>query len=401
MTRRDFLRKGAAAALAAPLVIHSRAFGANDRLTMGAIGMGGRGREDLGAFLGFREVHVLAVCDVVATARNAAKAMVDRRYDNRDCMSYGDFREITARDDIEAVLIGTPDHWHAIIAVEAMTHGKDVFCEKPETLTVREGRVMVETARRYSRVFSGGSQRVWEDYHWFHRMVRGGAIGDVKEAWVDVGGPSGPCYLPPVPTPAGVDWDLWLGPAPWRPFHPTLISGGFRPYRDYSGGGMTDWGCHGFGGALFTCGLHETGPVEVIPPDGKEHPRLTYVFANGIRIYHGGGWGGILSFRGTEGEVPRRTNGPRRQETPPDIHIPNYRGRGGIYGDFVHCVRTRQRPFRDIELAHRTATVCHLGNIAYWLKRPLKWDPVKEEIPGDPEASRWLDRPKREPWSLA
>ena len=401
MTRRDFLRKGAAAALAAPLVIHSRAFGANDRITMGAIGMGGRGREDLGAFLGFREVHVLAVCDVVATARNAAKAMVDRRYDNRDCMSYGDFREITSRDDIEAVLIGTPDHWHAIVAVEAMTHGKDVFCEKPETLTVREGRVMVETARRYSRVFSGGSQRVWEDYHWFHRMVRGGAIGDVKEAWVDVGGPSGPCYLPPVPTPAGVDWDLWLGPAPWRPFHPTLISGGFRPYRDYSGGGMTDWGCHGFGGALFTCGLHETGPVEVIPPDGKEHPRLTYLFANGIRIYHGGGWGGILSFRGTEGEVPRRTNGPRRQETPPDIHIPNYRGRGGIYGDFVHCVRTRQRPFRDIELAHRTATVCHLGNIAYWLKRPLKWDPVKEEIPGDPEASRWLDRPKREPWSLA
>jgi hypothetical protein len=401
MTRRDFLRKGAVAVFAAPVLIGSRAFGANDRVTMGGIGMGGRGRSDLGDFLGFSEVQVLAVCDVVSRASNAAKAMVDRRYGNTDCVSCTDFREIIARDDIEAVLIGTPDHWHAIISVEAMRHGKDVFCEKPETLTVREGRVMVETARRYGRVFSGGSQRVWEDYNWFHRMVRGGAIGQVKEAWVNVGGPSGPCYLPPMPTPADVDWDLWLGPAPWRPFHPTLISGGFRAYRDYSGGGMTDWGCHGFGGALFTCGLHETGPVEIIPPDGKEHPLLTYVFPNGIRIYHEGGWGGILSFRGTEGEIPRRTSGGSTEETPPDIYIPNYRGRGGISGDFLHCVRTRQRPFRDIELAHRTATVCHLGNIAYWLKRPLKWDPVKEEIIGDAEASRWLDRPKREPWSLS
>jgi hypothetical protein len=260
---------------------------------------------------------------------------------------------------------------------------------------------MVETARRYGRVFSGGSQRVWEDYNWFHRMVQGGAIGQAQEAWVNVGGPSGPCYLPPVPTPAGVDWDLWLGPAPWRPFHPTLISGGFRPYRDYSGGGMTDWGCHGFGGALFTLQLHKTGPVEIIPPSESESKRLTYRFANGIRIYHGGGWGGILSFKGTEGEIPRREGEGRGRETPPDIHIPNYRGRGGIFGDFVHCVGTRERPFRDIELAHRTATVCHLGNIAYWLNRRLKWDPVKEEIIGDAEASRWLDRPKREPWSLS
>jgi hypothetical protein len=143
-------------------------------------------------------------------------------------------------------------------------------------------------ARRYARVFSGGSQRVWDDYNWYHRMVRGGAIGEVREAFVNVGGPSGLCLLPPEPTPPGVDWDLWLGPAPWRPFHSMLIRGGFRGFRDYSGGGMTDWGCHGFGGALFTCDLHRTGPVEIIPPDGKDHPQLTYVFANGVRMYHGG-----------------------------------------------------------------------------------------------------------------
>lgn len=163
---------------------------------------------------------------------------------------------------------------------------------------------------------------------------------------------------------------------------------------------MTDWGCHGFGGALFCLQLHETGPVEIIPPDGKDYPQLTYKFANGVQIHHGGGWGGILSFKGTEGEIPFRDD-TGAMPSPPNIYIPNYKGRGGIFGDFVHCVRTRQRPFRDIERAHRTATVAHLGNIAYWLKRPLKWDPVKEEIIGDTEANRWLDRPMREPWSLA
>ncbi|MFP4055257.1 MAG: Gfo/Idh/MocA family protein [Candidatus Brocadiia bacterium] len=398
VTRRNFLGK-AAAAVAAPLLVPSRVFGANDRFTMGAIGMGGRGRGDMNGFMGFKELRVLAVCDVVGRHAQMAKGMVDRRYGNTDCTAYTDFRAITERDDIDTVLIGTPDHWHAIIAIQAMRNGKDVYCEKPETLTVRQGRVMTRVARRYGRVFSGGSQRVWGDYNWFHRMVYGGAIGEPKEAWVNVGGPSGPCYLPPVPTPPDVQWDLWLGPAPWRPFHPNLIRGGFRPFRDYSGGGMTDWGCHGFGGALFCLNLHETGPIEIYPPDGKDHPHLTYVFANGIRIYHRGGWGGILSFRGTEGEIPPRERGARRP-SPPKVHIPNYKGRGGIFGDFVHCVKTRERPFRDIEIAHRTATHCHLGNVAYWLKRPLKWDPVKEETVGDPLAARWLDRPMREPWRL-
>jgi hypothetical protein len=162
---------------------------------------------------------------------------------------------------------------------------------------------------------------------------------------------------------------------------------------------MTDWGAHGFGGALFCCELHQTGPVEILPPNGKDISLLTYRFANGVQIHHGGGWGGLLSFRGTEGELPdRKPDAPERPM--PDITIPNYKGRGGIFGDFLHCVRTRERPFRDIELAHRTVTVCHLGNIAYWLNRPLKWDPVNEQILGDPEASRWLDRPKREPWTL-
>jgi hypothetical protein len=252
--------------------------------------------------------------------------------------------------------------------------------------------MLVDIARRFGRVFSGGSQRVWGDYNYFHKMVRGGAIGEVQEAWVACGGPSADCYLPEEPIPAGLDWDMWLGPAPWRPFNRGRLN--FRPWRDYSGGGMTDWGAHNFGGALFSMNLHQTGPVEVLPPDGKDVKHLTFRFANGVRMYHGGG----MRFRGTEGEVPVPGEGSRKDV--PNIYIPNYKGGGGIMGDFLHCVRTRERPFRDIEIAHRTTTVCHLGNIAYWTGRAFKYDPVKEEVVGDPEIARWLDRPKREPWTL-
>jgi hypothetical protein len=346
-----------------------------------------------GGLLGFSEVQMVAVCDVMRSHREEAKAMCDRKYSDQGCAAVNDFREITARADIDAVAIGTPDHWHAVIAIEAMRQGKDVFCEKPETLTIREGRAMVEATRRYGRIFSGGSQRVWEDYNWFHRMVRGGAIGEPKEAWVNVGGPSTPCNLPEQPIPAGLDWDLWLGPAPHAPFNQARLN--FRAWRDYSGGGMTDWGAHGFGGALFCLQLHETGPVEIIPP-GPDNQYLTYVFANGIRIHHGGGKGGLLTFKGTEREIAEKDS----QEPAPSIVIPNYKGRGGIQGDFLHCVKTRQRPFRDIEVAHRTVTVCHLGNIAYWLNRRLKYDPATETIIGDEEANRWLSRPMRAPWHL-
>lgn len=399
LTRRHFL-KGVLASIALPTIIPATAIGGggrpapSERIVMGCIGMGGQGRGDMGGFMGFKEVQVVAVCDVIKNNRDAAKAMVDQRYGNQDCKAYNDFREITSRPDIDAVLIATPDHWHAVIAVEAMRNGKDVYCEKPESLTVREGRIMVEVARRYGRVFSGGSQRVWGDYNWFHRMVRGGAIGELQEIWVSVGGPSVPCTLPPEPVPEGIDWDMWLGPAPWAPFNRGRLN--FRAWRDYSGGGMTDWGAHGFGGALFAANLHETGPVEIIPPDGKEFKHLTYIFANGVRMYHGGSKAGILTFKGTKGEICERDS----KLPAPSIVIPNYKGSGGIFGDFLYCVKTRQRPFRDIEIAHRTVTVCHLGNIAYWLNRRIKWDPVKEEIIGDEEASQWLSRPMRAPWRL-
>lgn len=399
IARRRFLA-GAAAAVAAPVVVPGSALGLEDRpapsnrIVMGGIGMGGRGSGVFHGFANFPEVQVVAVCDVIASHRNKAKETFDAMYKNTDCKAYNDFRDVTARPDIDAVMIATPDHWHAAISIDACRNGKDVFCEKPETLTIREGQAMIAAARRWGRVFSGGSQRVWEDYNWFHRMVRGGAIGELKEIHVNVGGPSTLCTLPEEPIPEGLDWDMWLGPAPWSPFNKARLN--FRAWRDYSGGGMTDWGAHGFGGALFAANLHETGPVEIIPPNGADVKYLTYVFANGVRMYHGGSKAGIHTFRGTAGEICEND----RARSAPSIAIPNYRGRGGINGDFLHCVKTRQRPFRDIAIAHRTVSVCHLGNIAYWLNRPLRWDPVKEEIIGDEEASRWLSRPMRAPWAL-
>ncbi|HUT37140.1 MAG TPA: Gfo/Idh/MocA family oxidoreductase [Planctomycetota bacterium] len=398
VTRRRFLGRAAAAAAIAPVVMRSTAFGANDQFAMGFVGMGGQGRGDMGGFLGFKELRAVAVCDVHEAHREQAKSSVNSRYGNNDCKAVNDFREITEDPKIDAVFCATPDHWHAIITVSALKNGKDVYCEKPETLTVRQGRVMIETARRYGRVFSGGSQRVWQDYNWYHRVMWGGAAGKLQEVYVNIGGPSGDCYLPAQPVPAGLDWDRWIGPAPWRPYNKGLHPFTWRSYRDYSGGNMTDWGAHHMGGALFAAQLYDQPlPVEVIPPDGKEYKQLTYKYASGVQLHLGGAWDGPLGFKGTLGEVPER--GKPRIPAPP-TPIQGYRGRGGIFGDFVHCVRTRQRPFRDIEIAHRAVATCHLGNIAFWLRRPFKFDPEKEEIVGDPEANRWIDRPMRAPWTL-
>jgi len=409
ITRRGFLKSSTAAAVAAPYIITSTALGAegrppaSERIVMGSIGVGGRGTRNMQGFLNFNQVQMVAVCDVRKNQRNGAKANVDGKYKNTDCKAYNDFRELLARDDIDAINIGTPDHWHAIITIQACKRGMDVFCEKPLTLTIREGRVMVETARRFGRIVSSGSQRVIGDYGRIARQVRSGVIGELKEAYVNVGGPPRDCYLPGKPIPDNIDWDMWLGPAPWAPYNPFrcgraygLSGRGFRTWRDYSGGMMTDWGGHTFGGALYAMDKMETGPVEVIPPDGKEHPLLTYVYADGVRLYHAPGkFRGPLLYKGTAGQLP----GPHTGEAHP-YTIQSYKGRGGILGDFLHGIRTRELPFRDVERGHRAATICHLGNIAYQTGRRFKWDPVKEQSPDCEEGSHLCSRARRAPWTL-
>ncbi|MCY3023713.1 MAG: Gfo/Idh/MocA family oxidoreductase [Planctomycetota bacterium] len=405
-SRRSFLKRAAAvggAVFGAPYFIPASALGADgatapsNRIVMGAIGIGNQGSGDLSNFLGFNEVQMVAISDVKKPVAQKAKSQCDGRYKNADCKTYNDARELLERPDIEAVMMAVPDHWHGLMAITACKMGKDVYCEKPLSLTIKDGRAMVNTARRYGRVVSCGSQRVWGDYGRLAQIVRSGVIGDIKEAFVSTGAPSGPCFLPAEPVPEGFDYDMWLGPAPWGPYNPGRVSGaysgvGWRVFDDYSGGQTTDWGAHKWGGVLFALQLDRTGPSEIIPP-GKDSKGVTMVYANGMRLIHSGG--GDMVYKGTKGEVSGGNQDKFRQV---DYNIPNYKGRGGIYGDFLYCVRSRERCFQDFEVAHRTATVCHLINLCYRFNRVLKYDPVKEEIIGDPEANRWMDRPKRSPW---
>lgn len=404
-SRRAFI-KTLGAAIALPSIIPSSALGADgqpppsNRVTMAGIGMGGQGSGDLGQFMGDARVRVLAVCDVKFPDLEKIKKTVDGRYGNQDCKAYVDYREVIARDDIDMILCATPDHWHAQITIDAMKRGKDIYCEKPLTLTIAEGRKMVDTARRYGRVFSSGSQRVIGDYGALACAARSGRFGKILETHASPGGPPSMCYLPGQPIPPNeIDWDLWLGPAPWAPYHPFrcgraygLGGKGFRSWYDYSGGMMTDWGGHKFGAVLHGMGLDHTGPTEIIPPDQDENKHLTYVFANGMKLHVGGGGPKYICEKGVAAPL-------REFKVPPGLRWYED-GANSPIKDLVNCMYTRKRPFQDVEYAHRTATVCHLGNICYMLNRKLKWDPEKEDFIGDAEASRLVDRPRRGPWQI-
>ena len=400
LTRRQFLM-GTCAAVAAPYVITSTALGADDRppasdrIVMGGIGIGNQGSGDQGAFLGQKDVQYVAVCDVRKDFLDRAKSRVDGHNKNADCKAYKDFREMTCRTDIDAVHIATPDHWHSIIIVDACRNGKDVFCEKPETLTLAEGPKIVEAGRRYGRVVSGGSQRVLEDYRGVVDKCWGGELGPVKSINVSVGPLSQPCNLPAEAIPDSMGWEMWLGPAPWAPYNPKRCDGNFstggnswRSYKDYSGGGMTDWGAHHFGGATFAIDVRDMQPKEVayVNENGKVY--LAFRYPNGIILYHNHPGMGNMQAEGTPGQ----TRAPKP--------VPSYKGQGGIHGDFIDACKTREKPFRDVQYAVNTMSVCHLAIIAYELKRSLKWDAAKLAFIGDEEANRFVDRARREPWVL-
>ncbi len=388
------------AAMAAPFIIPASALGKDghtapsERIVMAGIGIGNMGRHDLSAFQAQEDVQYVAVCDVNKGALLRAKKRVDLTYKNKDCAAYGDFREVLAREDIDAVHCGTPDHWHAIVVIEACRHGKDIYCQKPETKTLREGKLMIDAARRYSRVVSGGSQRVLGDYRDTVDACWSGEKGNVESINVNVGPLPMDCNLPGKEAPRGMDWDMWLGPAPWAPYHPYRCSGSYdingtswRSFRDYSGGGMTDWGAHHFGGATFAIDVRELEPEEVIfhNEDGRKFATCRY--PNGKLIHHNYPDRGNMhvEFTGDKG---------------PSKPVPSYSGTGGIYGDFIDCIKTRKRPFRDIEFAVHTTTVCHFFLLAYELERPLKWDTVKQQFIDDDEANRLVDVARREPWVI-
>jgi predicted dehydrogenase len=357
--------------------------------------------------------------------RENSKRRVDETYKQdpaAGCKMYEDFRKMLLRPDIDAVLIATPEHWHAIMVIEAARAGKDIYCEKPLSHTIVEARAMIDAVRRHDRVFQTGSQQRSEsNFRFACELVQSGRIGKVKSVHVAVGGTSREADLPEEPIPYGLDWEMWQGPVVRRPYNGTRASGdyggGWRFVRDYSGGMMCDWGAHHFDIAQWGLGMDGSGPVAAYPPDGKDHPVLTYVYANGVPCYHmdgpgaskvkvptGRGVNGIL-FVGEDGwvEVNRgyfRT-GPeeigKEKLGPDDVHLYESPGHAA---DWIRCMRERRRPICDVEIGASTIKMCHLGNIAYWLNRPVRYDPAKEQIIGDEEASRMLDIPKVGGWHL-
>jgi len=415
-TRREFLRQVAAAA-AAPYVIASSALGAgdrpaaSDRITMAMIGVGGRGRHVHKAFLDDPRIQCLAVCDVDAQRRAQAKIRVDQKNGNKNCAEYGDFRELLDRPDIDVVGIATPDHWHVPIAIWACKQGKDVYCEKPLSLTIREARAAVTVARRYERVFQVGTQnrsnpaaRIGCDF------VRKGRLGELQYAEVGTWAASRPCNFPGAPVPKHLDWDMFVGPAPWRPYSPMLHRPkGWIPYRDYSGGGTTDVGAHLFDLAQLALGTEDTCPVEVTPldPSKNQGRRVAFRYSDG-RIMYRRTPGNDVKFVGTQGTINMvtcawvtvtYTQEELAREAVGLDKLHSYDNNNHA-ANFLDCVRSRQKPEADVELGCRAAIICHIGNIAQWLGRPLRWDPAKEEFVGDDDANLWLTRAKREPWNV-
>ena len=425
--RRQFLKTASAIAAAAPFILPSSIWAADpaakplNKIRMGFIGMGTQARGLLNGFLGNDEVEVVAICDVDTTRREAGKATVEKHYTRKNktieggCTAYNSFEEVLARKDIDAVCVATPDHWHALMVIAAAKAGKDIYCEKPLSLTIGEARAMVNAVRKYKRVCQTGSmQRSSGEFLKACELVRNGVIGQVKEIFISIGGTSKPCNLPEEAMEPGLDWDRWLGPAPKRPYNSILsprgVHGNFpdwRNYREYSGGMMTDWGAHHFDIAQWALGMDESGPVEITPPDGKDVKKLTYRYANGTLMYHGGlaGYNFGVVFVGEKGKVCVDRG---RFQAEPESLAEGYKANGlpiKLYKstdhlrDFIKCVRSRERPICDVEVGARSATVCHLGNLAYWNKRPLKWDPKKEKFIGDAEANTWINRDRRAPWT--
>lgn len=423
LTRRAVLRSAGAgiAALGFPTIVPSSVLGADgatapsDRIQIAQIGFGWIGGSHLDTLLNRKDVRYVAACDVngqkLAEVRHkiAAKYTEDpARAGNADCAGYGDFREMLARSDLDAVVIATPDHWHATISIHAAQAGKDIYCEKPMTLTIGEARAVVNAVRRYGRVFQTGSQQRSNVFGPFRRgaeLVRNGRIGKVLSIDVSTGDPPIACDLPAEPQPADFDWDMWLGPTPQRPYHSKLASINWRPYREYCGGGFADMGAHHFDIAQWALDMDHSGPVKVYPPDGDKRLRVSFEYAGGVVMNHVGGNCLGLTFHGSEGvlyvgrdglwtkpesiaEAPMGPNDVRLEES------------NDHHGNWLDCIRRRGRCIADVEVGARSATICHLGNIACERRQELTWDPAAERFVGNEGANRLLSRPMRSPWRL-
>jgi len=436
LTRRQFLRVTSAAAAGAPLILHSSSRAADkpsDRITLGFIGSGKQGRILLNDFVKRPDVQVAAVCDVDWNRRESLKKHVVETYAKQTgqsswtgCDAYGDFHELLAREDIDAVVISTPDHWHALHVIAAAAADKDIYCEKPLCQSVREARAMADAVRVNKRVFQMGSQqRSMREFRTSVELIRNGVIGRINRIEVGVGGgPAVPCDLPREAEEPGLNWNHWLGPAPWRPYNSTLSPRGvhdhypaWRNYREYGGGLVTDWGAHHFDIIQWALDLDGSGPVEIFPAsEPNAQTGVRFVYASGVEAVHVPGNG--LTFHGSEGKlfVARGkfelTVGPDKKADSPakldDIAAEYLTASakrvyhsGDQHGNWLECIRSRKPTVAGAEVGARTVTVCHLVNFAYYHGQRLKWNPEKETFADGTGDRKWLEVPYRDPWKLS
>ena len=423
-SRRQFVKAVAAASAAGPLLLTSRLYSADpppsDRINLAFIGVGTQGHGHVGAFVRRPEVQVVAVSDVVVERRDRAKKTVEDYYAQqkgkdsyKGCATFNDFRDLLAIKGLDAVVIATPDHWHALPCVLAARAGKHIYCEKPLTLTIAQGRKVVAEAEKHNIVFQTGSQQRSEYGGMFRKAaeyVRSGRIGTLKTIRIGVGDPAVACDLPEEEIPPGTDWDTWLGPAPKRGYNHELCPKGvhshfpaWRKYREFGGGGLADMGAHHFDIAQWAMNMDASGPVKIEPPE-KENTGLKYTYANGVEMFHGGPSG--CTFEGSNGTI--YVDRDRLQSTPKDI-LEMQLGEKDVKlylatdhrGNWLECIRDKKTTtICPAEVGHRSASVCQLGNIGYQLRRALKWDPEKEQFIGDDEANKLVARAMREPWTF-
>jgi predicted dehydrogenase len=434
LNRRAFLGQiGAlsAGAIGFPTIISSSAWGAgsspspSNRIVMGCIGVGWQGGSNLNDFVHRDGVQMVAVCDVDHSALEQARRKVNEKYQNADCEAYHDFRDLIAREDIDAVIIATPDHWHGVIAAAAARAGKDIYGEKPLTHTFREGQIVCDTVRCYNRIWQTGSwQRSYNHFRYACELVRNGRIGKVHTVQIGLGsghndfaGTRGQTeFCPPPPE---LDYEFWLGPAPYSPYCPARVNMNWRWNCDTGGGQLMDWVGHHIDIAHWGLGLDHTGPVEIEAVG--EFPSaaavwntptrflVTTKYDTGVTMTLTGGMGdynihGVKWF-GTEGwvwvERQKLDANPRSllEEKIGDNEIHLYRSTDHA-GNFLNCVRSRQPTITPAETAHRSATPGHLGQIAMTLGRKIRFDPSSQRIIGDPTAESMLGISLRSPWHL-
>jgi len=432
LTRRTFLKAAASvgAAIAAPAIVPATALGRggalpSDRVNVGFVGLGGQGiGQNLNGFLGQPDGRIEALCDCDATclARGHQTALSRLNGSGRTAEAAAifttkDWRQIVDRPEVDAVMVSTPDHWHCLMAATAVRAGKDVIAEKP-FYTIGEGRALADTVKRYGAVFQTSTEdRSIGVYHRLAEVVRNKLIGKLERIIVTLPqAPGGPGDPTPKPVPKGLDWDMWLGPAPWSPYCPGRCHFQFRYVADTGAGILADWGCHLCDTAQWANDTERTGPVEVEGTgqrfgtglyDTFHTYDLTYRYTSGVVLHIKSGGTGIR-FEGTDGWVespswcaPIKASRPDLLTAPvPPNGVHLFTCRFGEHRNFLDCVKSRQEPYFPAEVGHRCSSLLHLGTICMELRRKLKWDPDKEVFPDDAEANRFISRPMREPWAM-